>query len=206
MLSNTVKQPKGIAENVLVDFAVIKDMESINLDEDMDDVNIFGKEFAKKLELNPKLKPPPSNEQCNKIPAITTESVLSIRRIHAHDTAVDEPLAISLDEIQIEDKLNFIEEPVEIMDREFKRLKQRSIPIIQVMAALIISISSESSVESVGSHALRVILFGVNPAIILIIPEVPIILADPIVAPEVGTVTVVSPTGVLDLMDYSLES
>ncbi|GJX54288.1 hypothetical protein Tco_0282657 [Tanacetum coccineum] len=45
---------------------------------------------------------------------------------------VDEPLAISLDEIQIEDKLNFIEEPVEIMDREFKRLKQRSIPIIQV--------------------------------------------------------------------------
>nr|GEV10762.1 putative reverse transcriptase domain-containing protein [Tanacetum cinerariifolium] len=31
-----------------------------------------------------------------------------------------EPLAISLDEIQIDDKLNFIEEPVEIMDREVK--------------------------------------------------------------------------------------
>ncbi|GJV54275.1 hypothetical protein Tco_1450016 [Tanacetum coccineum] len=30
---------------------------------------------------------------------------------------VDEPLAISLDEIQIDDKLNFIEEPVEIMDQ-----------------------------------------------------------------------------------------
>nr|GEV19692.1 putative reverse transcriptase domain-containing protein [Tanacetum cinerariifolium] len=30
----------------------------------------------------------------------------------------DEPLAISLDEIQIDDKLNFIEEPVEIMDQE----------------------------------------------------------------------------------------
>ncbi|GKC95096.1 hypothetical protein Tco_1160538 [Tanacetum coccineum] len=30
----------------------------------------------------------------------------------------DEPLAIPLDEIQIDDKLNFIEEPVEIMDRE----------------------------------------------------------------------------------------
>ncbi|GKE10297.1 hypothetical protein Tco_1413848 [Tanacetum coccineum] len=29
---------------------------------------------------------------------------------------VDEPLAIPLDEIQIDDKLNFIEEPVEIMD------------------------------------------------------------------------------------------
>ncbi|GJS18393.1 reverse transcriptase domain-containing protein [Tanacetum coccineum] len=31
-----------------------------------------------------------------------------------------EPLAISLDEIQIDDKLNFIEEPLEIMDREVK--------------------------------------------------------------------------------------
>ncbi|GKF54103.1 putative reverse transcriptase domain-containing protein, partial [Tanacetum coccineum] len=30
----------------------------------------------------------------------------------------DEPLAIPLDEIQIDDKLNFIEEPVEIMDQE----------------------------------------------------------------------------------------
>ncbi|GJR80269.1 hypothetical protein Tco_0151054 [Tanacetum coccineum] len=29
---------------------------------------------------------------------------------------VDEPLVILLDEIQIDDKLNFIEEPVEIMD------------------------------------------------------------------------------------------
>nr|GFB39426.1 putative reverse transcriptase domain-containing protein [Tanacetum cinerariifolium] len=33
---------------------------------------------------------------------------------------VDGPLTISLDEIQIDDKLNFIEEPVEIMDREVK--------------------------------------------------------------------------------------
>nr|GEV19732.1 putative reverse transcriptase domain-containing protein [Tanacetum cinerariifolium] len=36
---------------------------------------------------------------------------------------VDEPLAIPLDEIQIDDKLNFIEELVENMDREVKRLK-----------------------------------------------------------------------------------
>ncbi|GKD33096.1 putative reverse transcriptase domain-containing protein [Tanacetum coccineum] len=44
---------------------------------------------------------------------------------------VDEPLAIPLDEIQIDNKLNFIEEPVEIMDREVKRLKQ-SVPIMKV--------------------------------------------------------------------------
>ncbi|GJX21540.1 putative reverse transcriptase domain-containing protein [Tanacetum coccineum] len=43
-----------------------------------------------------------------------------------------EPLAIPLDEIQIDDKLNFNEEPVEIMDREVKRLKQSRIPIVKV--------------------------------------------------------------------------
>ncbi|GJT78235.1 putative reverse transcriptase domain-containing protein [Tanacetum coccineum] len=44
----------------------------------------------------------------------------------------DEPLAILLDEIQIDDKLNFIEESVEIMDREVKQLKQSRIPIVKV--------------------------------------------------------------------------
>ncbi|GJT39415.1 hypothetical protein Tco_0939280 [Tanacetum coccineum] len=44
----------------------------------------------------------------------------------------DEPLAIPLDETQIDDKLNFIEERVEIMDREVKRLKQSCIPIVKV--------------------------------------------------------------------------
>nr|GEZ13320.1 putative reverse transcriptase domain-containing protein [Tanacetum cinerariifolium] len=44
----------------------------------------------------------------------------------------DEPLAISLDEVQIDDKLRFIEEPVEVMDHEVKQLKQSCIPIIKV--------------------------------------------------------------------------
>nr|GEZ66710.1 putative reverse transcriptase domain-containing protein [Tanacetum cinerariifolium] len=44
----------------------------------------------------------------------------------------DEPFAIPLDEIQVDDKLNFIEEPVEIMDREVKRLKQSHISIVKV--------------------------------------------------------------------------
>nr|GFB57636.1 putative reverse transcriptase domain-containing protein [Tanacetum cinerariifolium] len=34
----------------------------------------------------------------------------------------DEPLAIPLDELHIDDKLRFVEEPVEIMDGEIKRL------------------------------------------------------------------------------------
>nr|GEX00710.1 putative reverse transcriptase domain-containing protein [Tanacetum cinerariifolium] len=44
----------------------------------------------------------------------------------------DEPLAISLDEVHIDDKLRFVEELVEVMDREVKRLKQSRIPIIKV--------------------------------------------------------------------------
>ncbi|GKF48937.1 hypothetical protein Tco_0142188, partial [Tanacetum coccineum] len=44
----------------------------------------------------------------------------------------DEPLAIPLDEIHVDDKLNFIEELIEIIDREVKRLKQRRIPIVKV--------------------------------------------------------------------------
>nr|GEX10794.1 putative reverse transcriptase domain-containing protein [Tanacetum cinerariifolium] len=36
----------------------------------------------------------------------------------------DEPLAIPLDEIHIDDKIYFVKEPVEIMDREVKWLNQ----------------------------------------------------------------------------------
>nr|GEX14935.1 putative reverse transcriptase domain-containing protein [Tanacetum cinerariifolium] len=44
----------------------------------------------------------------------------------------DKPLAILLDEIHIDEKLRFIEEPLEIMEREVKQLKQTRIPIIKV--------------------------------------------------------------------------
>ncbi|GJZ67949.1 hypothetical protein Tco_0631189 [Tanacetum coccineum] len=44
----------------------------------------------------------------------------------------DELLAIPLDEIHLDDKLHFVEEPIKIMDREVKRLKQSRILIIKV--------------------------------------------------------------------------
>nr|GEW49351.1 putative reverse transcriptase domain-containing protein [Tanacetum cinerariifolium] len=44
----------------------------------------------------------------------------------------DEELFIPLEEVKIDDKLHFIEEPVEIMDREVKQLKQSRIPIVKV--------------------------------------------------------------------------
>nr|GFB54182.1 putative reverse transcriptase domain-containing protein [Tanacetum cinerariifolium] len=45
--------------------------------------------------------------------------VSNLKKCHA-----DEPLAVSLDRLHFDDKLHFVEEPVEIMDREVKRLKR----------------------------------------------------------------------------------
>ncbi|GJS71519.1 putative reverse transcriptase domain-containing protein [Tanacetum coccineum] len=45
---------------------------------------------------------------------------------------VEEPLAVPLDGLHFNDKLQFVEEPVEIMDREVKRLKRSRIPLVKV--------------------------------------------------------------------------
>ncbi|GJU66040.1 putative reverse transcriptase domain-containing protein [Tanacetum coccineum] len=44
----------------------------------------------------------------------------------------DEPLAVPLEGLHIDDKLQFVEEPVKIMEQEIKRLKQSRIPLIKV--------------------------------------------------------------------------
>ncbi|GKB08719.1 putative reverse transcriptase domain-containing protein [Tanacetum coccineum] len=44
----------------------------------------------------------------------------------------DEPLPVPLDEIHIDDKLHFVEEPVGILEREIKKLRRSRIPIIKV--------------------------------------------------------------------------
>ncbi|GKB84845.1 hypothetical protein Tco_0957117 [Tanacetum coccineum] len=72
----------------------------------------------------------------------TTEKIVQIKsriqatrdrqKSYADKCMSDETLAILLDEIQVNDKLHFIEEPVEIMDHEVKRLKQSRIPIVKV--------------------------------------------------------------------------
>ncbi|GKF97202.1 hypothetical protein Tco_0293023 [Tanacetum coccineum] len=41
-------------------------------------------------------------------------------------------MQVPLDEIRVDDKLNFVEEPVEIIEREFKKLKWSRITIIKV--------------------------------------------------------------------------
>ncbi|GKB55440.1 putative reverse transcriptase domain-containing protein [Tanacetum coccineum] len=44
----------------------------------------------------------------------------------------DESLVIPMKELRLDDKLNFVEELVEIMDREVKQLKQSRIPIVKI--------------------------------------------------------------------------
>nr|GEU32130.1 putative reverse transcriptase domain-containing protein [Tanacetum cinerariifolium] len=56
-----------------------------------------------------------------------TFHVSNLKNCHA-----DVPLAVPLDRLHVDDKLYFVEEPVEIMNREVKRLKQSRIPLVKV--------------------------------------------------------------------------
>ncbi|GJV34022.1 putative reverse transcriptase domain-containing protein [Tanacetum coccineum] len=44
----------------------------------------------------------------------------------------DEPLVMSLEGIHVDGKLQFVEEPIEIMEREINRLKRSRIPLVKV--------------------------------------------------------------------------
>nr|GFC87887.1 putative reverse transcriptase domain-containing protein [Tanacetum cinerariifolium] len=44
----------------------------------------------------------------------------------------DEPLVMPLEGVHIDDMLQFVEEPVEIMEREIKRLKRSQILLVKV--------------------------------------------------------------------------
>ncbi|GJV77515.1 putative reverse transcriptase domain-containing protein [Tanacetum coccineum] len=94
--------------------------------------------FGKRGKLNPRYIGPFKIIAKVRIAAYRLELPKQLSRVHStfhvsnlNKCLSDETLAISLDEIQIDDKLHFIEEPVEIMDREVKRLKQSRIPIVK---------------------------------------------------------------------------
>ncbi|GJR09789.1 hypothetical protein Tco_0792441 [Tanacetum coccineum] len=44
----------------------------------------------------------------------------------------DDPLVVPLEGLHVDDKLHFVEEPVEIRDREVKRLRQIRVPIVKI--------------------------------------------------------------------------
>ncbi|GJY14572.1 hypothetical protein Tco_0384994 [Tanacetum coccineum] len=56
-----------------------------------------------------------------------TFHVSNLKKCHA-----DEPLAVPLDGLHLDDKLYFVEEPLEIVGREVKRLKRSRIPLVKV--------------------------------------------------------------------------
>nr|GEU92422.1 putative reverse transcriptase domain-containing protein [Tanacetum cinerariifolium] len=51
----------------------------------------------------------------------------NLKKCHA-----DEPLAVPLNGLHFDDKLHFVEKPVEIVDREVKWLKRSRIPLVKV--------------------------------------------------------------------------
>nr|GFC59377.1 putative reverse transcriptase domain-containing protein [Tanacetum cinerariifolium] len=53
--------------------------------------------------------------------------VSDLKKCHA-----DEQLTVPLDGLHFDDKLHLMEEPVEIVDRKVKRLKQNRIPLVKV--------------------------------------------------------------------------
>ncbi|GJR40175.1 putative reverse transcriptase domain-containing protein [Tanacetum coccineum] len=95
--------------------------------------------FGKRGKLNPRYIGP--FKILAKVGTVAYQLELPEQLSHVHSTfhvsnltkcLSDEPLAIPLDKIHVDDKLNFIEEPVEIIDHEVKRLKQSHIPIVKV--------------------------------------------------------------------------
>nr|GEW01170.1 putative reverse transcriptase domain-containing protein [Tanacetum cinerariifolium] len=95
--------------------------------------------FGKQGKLNPRYVGP--FKVLEKVGAVAYKLELPQELSRVHNTFhvsnlkkcyADEPLAILLDELHIDDKLHFMEEPVEIMDREVKWLKQNHIPIVKV--------------------------------------------------------------------------
>ncbi|GKA54069.1 putative reverse transcriptase domain-containing protein [Tanacetum coccineum] len=92
--------------------------------------------FGKRGKLNPRYVGP--FKVLEKVGAIAYKLELPQELSRVHNTFhlsnlkkcyADEPLAIPLDGLHIDDKLYFVEEPVEIIDHEVKRLRQSRVPL-----------------------------------------------------------------------------
>ncbi|GKE78600.1 putative reverse transcriptase domain-containing protein [Tanacetum coccineum] len=95
--------------------------------------------FGKKGKLAPRFVGP--FEITERISPVTYRLRLPEELNGIHDTfyvlnlkkcLADPILQIPLEEIQVDVKLNFVEEPVEILEREIKKLKRSRIPIVKV--------------------------------------------------------------------------
>nr|GEV21797.1 putative reverse transcriptase domain-containing protein [Tanacetum cinerariifolium] len=93
--------------------------------------------FGKWGKLNPRYVGP--FKVLEKVGSVSYNLDLSKELSRVHNTfhvsnlkKCNEPLAVLLDGLHFDDKIHFMEEPMEIMDREVKRLKQSHIPIVKV--------------------------------------------------------------------------
>ncbi|GKD91991.1 hypothetical protein Tco_1371828, partial [Tanacetum coccineum] len=95
--------------------------------------------FGKRGKLNPRYVGP--FKVLEKVGSVAYKLELPEELSRVHNTLhvsnlkkcyADEPLAVPLDGLHFDDKLQFVEEPIEITDREVKRLKQSRIPLVKV--------------------------------------------------------------------------
>ncbi|GJU87676.1 putative reverse transcriptase domain-containing protein [Tanacetum coccineum] len=95
--------------------------------------------FGKRGKLNPRTFEPVKS--LNRCPQWQIKLELAEELSNVHNTfhvsnlkkcLSNESLVIPMKELRLDDKLNFMEEQVEIMDREVKQLRQTRIPIVKV--------------------------------------------------------------------------
>ncbi|GJR14629.1 hypothetical protein Tco_0797281 [Tanacetum coccineum] len=95
--------------------------------------------FGKQEKLNPRYIRP--FKIIERIGPVAYKLELPEELINVHNTfhvsnikkcLCDESLVIPMKELRLDDKLNFVEEPEEIIDREVKQLKQSRISIVKV--------------------------------------------------------------------------
>nr|GEZ39902.1 putative reverse transcriptase domain-containing protein [Tanacetum cinerariifolium] len=95
--------------------------------------------FGKRGKLNPRYVEPFKMLAKVGIVAYRMEFPQELSRVH-HTFHVsnlkkcytDEPLVMPLEGIHVDDRLRFVEEPIEIIEREIKRLKRSRIPLVKV--------------------------------------------------------------------------
>ncbi|GJW04550.1 putative reverse transcriptase domain-containing protein [Tanacetum coccineum] len=96
--------------------------------------------FGKRGKLNPRYVGP--FKVIERVGSVAYKLELPQQLSHVHNTfhvsnlkkcLSDESLVIPLEELRIDDKLHFVEEPIEVLDYESKQLKRSRIPIIKVI-------------------------------------------------------------------------